>query len=123
MCLGVSQYAILQTINDFGTLCGRGCTVRSQCAGFWGITPPKTVPHRKALDSNIGTKKTAGKWVSHQSELNRDDIWIVHNKMIDVQHIDIHLHHPPSGSGWDGVDGDGDGHQMWNSKRWSAAAS
>ena len=28
---------------------------------------PQTDPHKKALDSYIGTKKTAGKWVSHQS--------------------------------------------------------
>ena len=29
--------------------------------------PPQTDPHEKALDSNVGTKKTAGKWTSHQS--------------------------------------------------------
>ena len=32
-----------------------------------GNYTPQTDPHKKALDSNIGTKKTAGKWVSHQS--------------------------------------------------------
>ena len=32
-----------------------------------GNYTPQMDPHRKAPDSNIGTKKTAGKWASHQS--------------------------------------------------------
>ena len=46
-----------------GGLGGRGCTVRTLLGNY----TPQTDPHKEALDSNIGTKETAGKWVSHQS--------------------------------------------------------
>ena len=78
--------------------CGRGYPVRAQCTPFWAITQlshPKRMLTEKALDSNIGTKKTATKWVSHQSlvvlSCSVNDILIVHSKMVDVEHIDIHL--------------------------------
>ena len=53
---------------------------RSSCKTWWvrvhivrtvrtvlGNYTPQTDPHRRALDSNIDTKKTAGKWVSRHS--------------------------------------------------------
>ena len=39
----------------------------ARCAPFWAITAPKRTLGEKALDSNVGTKKTPGKWVSHRS--------------------------------------------------------
>ena len=45
-------------------LVGAGArTVRTLLGNY----TPQTDPHKKALDSTIGTKKTAGQWVSHQS--------------------------------------------------------
>ena len=35
-------------------------TVLGNCTAF----TPQTDPHKRVLDSNIGTKKTARKWVS-----------------------------------------------------------
>ena len=32
-----------------------------------GNYTPQTDPYKKALDSSIGTKKTTGTWVPHQS--------------------------------------------------------
>ena len=41
-------------------------TVRTIWGNYTAFTP-QLDPHRKELESNIGTKKTARKWVSHQS--------------------------------------------------------
>eukprot|EP00670_Eutreptiella_braarudii_P017323 CAMPEP_0174363886 /NCGR_PEP_ID=MMETSP0811_2-20130205/70648_1 /TAXON_ID=73025 ORGANISM="Eutreptiella gymnastica-like, Strain CCMP1594" /NCGR_SAMPLE_ID=MMETSP0811_2 /ASSEMBLY_ACC=CAM_ASM_000667 /LENGTH=77 /DNA_ID=CAMNT_0015503001 /DNA_START=424 /DNA_END=657 /DNA_ORIENTATION=- len=40
-------------------------TVRTVWGNYTAFSP-QLDPHRKVLDSNIGTKKTAPKWVSHQ---------------------------------------------------------
>ena len=50
---------LLHTL-DAGIAIGRGARMVRTVLGNY---TPQTDPHRKALDSNIGTKKTARKWI------------------------------------------------------------
>ena len=59
-------------------------TVGTVWGNYTTFTTPQLDPHRKVLDSNIGTKKTAKSWVSYQSmSLNAPPIEAIGMRSVD----------------------------------------